>query len=325
MKILLSIALGLSLCATAAAQERVARVGYLSWQGAGAYYEATQKGFLEGLRSEGFVEGKNLELMRRSASNDPERFKPLARELAAAKVDVFFAPATPMATAAWVADKNTPIVIATIMDPVELKFVKSLGRPGMRVTGVTTMSDELVTKRMQLLMEMVPGLKRVGVMIDEAMRNACAQEIDHTSAAANKLGLTLVMVHIDRPETMEDGLRKLVDAKVQAVVTTLLSISTRNGIEKVHAEAALRLRLPSIYDTDYSVRQDGLMNYGPDIEDIYRRAGHYVGRILKGEKPSEMPMEQPRQFRLVVNLRTAKALGIAVPQSVLVRADEVIQ
>jgi putative ABC transport system substrate-binding protein len=131
MKSFLALALSLSLLGAAAAQERVARVGYLSWQDGGAYYDATLKGFLDGLRSEGYVEGKNVDLLKRSSSNDPERFKSLARELAQAKVDVFFAPATPMATAAWYADKNTPIVIATILDPVELKFVKSLGRPVM--------------------------------------------------------------------------------------------------------------------------------------------------------------------------------------------------
>jgi len=323
MKSFLTLALSLCLLGTASAQDRVARVGYLNWQDASAYHEAALKGFLEGLRSEGFVEGKNLELMRRSAStNEPERFKPLARELAAAKVDVFFAPHTAMATAAWSADKNTPIVIATIMDPVELKFVKSLGRPGMRVTGVTTMSDELVTKRMQLLMEMVPGLKRVGMVIDEGMRMACKQEVDHTMAAANKLGLALVMVHVDGPEAVDAGFRKLIDAKVQAVMTTL--VSTRNGMEREEADASVRHRLPSVTSLEYGARQGVLMSYGPDFEDIFRRAGHYVGRILKGEKPAEMPMEQPRQFRMVVNLKTAKALGITVPQSVLVRADEVI-
>jgi putative ABC transport system substrate-binding protein len=193
----------------------------------------------------------------------------------------------------------------------------------MRVTGVTTMNDELVTKRLQLPMEMVPGLKRVGVVIDEAMRTSCKQEVDHFEAAAKKLGLTLVMIHVDRPEAMEAGFRKLVDAKVQAVPATLLS--SRNGIEKGQAEAALKFGLPSMHELEYSTRQGGLMSYGPDFEDIFRRAGHYVGRILKGGKPAEMPMGQPRQFRLVVNLKTAKALGIAVPQSVLVRADEVIQ
>jgi putative tryptophan/tyrosine transport system substrate-binding protein len=323
MKFVLGIALALALSFTAAAQERVARVGYLSWQDTGAYYDSTLKGFVEGLRSEGFVEGKNLELLRRSASNDPARFKPLARELAAAKVDIFFAPATPMATAAWYADKNAPIVIATILDPVELKFVNSLARPGTRVTGVTTMNDELTVKRLQLLMEVVPNLKRVGVVIDEAIRDACKQEIDHTFAAAKKLGLTLVTVHVDTPESLDAAFRKLTDAKVQAVTSTMLS--TRNNLEKDHAQAALRHKLPSMFELDFSVRQGGLMSYGPDYADIFRRAGQYAGRVLKGGKPAEMAMEEPRQFRLVLNMKTARELGITLPQSVLLRADEVIQ
>jgi putative ABC transport system substrate-binding protein len=323
MKKLLTFALSLLLSGTAITQERVARVGFLSWQDTGAYYDMTLKGFIDGLREEGFVQGKNLDLMRRSASNDAERFKPIARELAANKVDVFFAPATPMATAAWYADKTTPIVVATILDPVELDFVKSLARPGTRVTGVTTMNDELTTKRMQLLADMVPGLKRVGVVIDEAMRTACTQEIKHAESAAAKLGLTLVNVHVDRPEMLDAAFRKLVDAKVQAVISTLLS--TRNGLEKEYAEAALKYRLPSMFEIEYAAQQGGLMSYGPDFTDIFRRAGHYTGRILKGGKPAEMSMEQPREFRLVVNMKTAKALGITVPQAVLLRADEVIQ
>jgi putative ABC transport system substrate-binding protein len=323
MNKLLTLALSFLLLGAATAQERVARVGFLSWQDTGAYYDMTLKGFIDGLREEGFVQGKNLDLMRRSASNDAERFKPIARELAANKVDVFFAPATPMATAAWYADKTTPIVVATILDPVELDFVKSLARPGTRVTGVTTMNDELTTKRMQLLADMVPGLKRVGVVIDEAMRTACTQEIKHAESAAAKLGLTLVMVHVDRPEMLDAAFRKLTDAKVQAVISTLLS--TRNGLEKEYAEAALKYRLPSMFEIEYAAQQGGLMSYGPDFTDIFRRAGHYTGRILKGGKPAEMSMEQPREFRLVVNLKTAKALGITVPQAVLLRADEVIQ
>jgi putative tryptophan/tyrosine transport system substrate-binding protein len=323
MKILLNIALGLALSVTAAAQERVARVGYLSWQDLGVYHESTLKGFVEGLRSEGFVEGKNLELLQRSASNDPGRFKPLARELAASKVDVYFAPATPMATAAWFASKDTPIVIATILDPVELKFVNSLARPGTRVTGVTTMNDELTAKRLQLLAEVVPGLKRVGVVIDDAIRDACKQEIDHTFAAAKKLGLTLVTVHVDTPEMLDAAFRKLGDAKVQAVTSTMLS--TRNNLEKDYAQAALRHKLPSMFEADFSVRHGGLMSYGPDYPDIYRRAGQYTGRVLKGARPAEMAMEEPRQFRLVLNLKTARELGISFPQAVLVRADEVLQ
>jgi putative ABC transport system substrate-binding protein len=308
---------------TTVAQERIARVGYLSWQDTGTYYEMTLGGFVEGLREEGFVQGKNLELMRRSASNDAARFKPIARELAAGGIDVFFAPATPMAAAAWSADRKTPIVVATIADPVQLEFVKSLARPGTRVTGVTTLNDALTIKRMQLLMDMVPGLKRVGVVIDEAMRAACTQEIDLAEKAARQLGLTLVTVHVDRPEMLDAAFRKLTASGVQAVVTTLLS--TRNNLEQEYAEAALRHRLPSMFELEYGARKGGLMSYGPDFTDIFRRAGRYAGRILKGGNPAEMAMEQPREFRLVLNMQTARQLGIAVPPAVLVRADEVIR
>ncbi len=322
MNKVLAFVLALFLAATAAAQQRPARVGVLSWQDSGRHYELTLEGFVTGLREEGFVRGKNLELMLRSASNNAERFKPLAQEMAASNVDVFFAPATPMATAAWFASKNTPIVVATILDPVELEFVKSLGRPGTRVTGVTTLNDELTLKRLQLLTEMVPGLKRVGVVVDEGMYKACKQEFEHTEKAARQLGLTLVMVGVDRPEMLDAGFLKLVDARVQAVISTLLS--TRNNLDEEYAAAALRHRLPSMFEIEYAASRGGLMSYGPDIVDVYRRAGRYTGRILKGGKPAEMAMEQPRDFRLVINMKTARALGINVPRSVLLRADEVI-
>ena len=309
--------------ARAHAQERIYRIGYLSWQDAGTYYDITLRGFLDGLRSEGFVEGKNLQLLHRSASNNADRFKPMAKDLAGVPVDLYFAPATPMATAAWFADKKTPIVIATIMDPVELKFVHSLARPGTRVTGVTTMNNELTIKRLQLLMETVPGLKRVGVVIDEAMRDACTQEMDHATAAAKKLNLTLVATHIDRPEMLEAGFRKLLDAKVQAVTSTLLS--TRNNLEPEYAQAALKVKLPSMFEQDIGARVGGLMSYGPDFEDIFRRAGRYAGRVLKGGNPAEMPMEEPRQFRFVLNMKTAREIGLAIPPAVRLRADEVIE
>ena len=323
MKVFTALTLLLALCGSAVAQERLARVGYMSWQDTGPYYDTTLQGFVDGLRDEGFVQGKNVELMRRSASNDAERFKPLARELAENKVDVFFAPATPMASAAWYAAKNTPIVVATILDPVELDFVKSLARPGTRVTGVTSLNDELTIKRLQLLMEMVPGLKRVGVVFDEGMHSACKQEVEHAEKAARKLGLTLVMVGVDRPERLDAGFRKLADANVQAVISTLLS--TRNNLEKEYAEAALKYRLPSMFEIEYAAQQGGLMSYGPDFTDLYRRAGQYTGRILKGGKPAEMAMEQPREFRLVINMKTARALGIVVPLAVRLRANEVIE
>jgi putative tryptophan/tyrosine transport system substrate-binding protein len=322
MKTLLSFALSLSLLGGVAAQERVARVGYLSWQDSGAYQESTSSAFVDGLRSEGFIEGRNLQILHRSASNNPDKFKALARELAASKVDVFFAPATPMATAAWYAAKATPIVIATILDPVELKFVDSLGRPGTRVTGVTSMNDELTAKRMQLLTEMVPGLKRVGVVVDSAMVNACKQEIEHTEKAAKALGLTLVMVHVERPADLDAAFRKLTDAKVQAVASTLMS--TRNNLNEDYAAAALKHRLPSMFELEQAVQEGGLMSYGPDFPAIFRRAGQYTGRILKGGKPAEMAIEQPREFHLVLNMKTVRTLGLTVPHGIRLRADKMI-
>lgn len=323
MNRLLTVAVSLLLAGAAVAQEKIARVGYLSWQDSGPYHEIWSKGFVDGLRAEGYVEGRNLQLLRRSASNDPEKFKPLARELAAAKVDVFFASATPMATAAWYAAKDTPIVISSILDPVRQQFVESLGRPGTRVTGVLTMSNELAVKRLQLLAEVVPGLKRVGVVVDEAMRTACKQEADAIEQAAGKLGLTLVRAHVDQPEAFDTAFRTLTEAKVQAVMDTL--VTTRHNLEKEFAQAALKHRLPSMSELELSAHLCGLTSYGPDFADIARRAGGYVGRILKGSRPAEMAMEQPREFRLVLNAKTARELGITFPPAVRVRADEIIE
>ena len=319
----LSLCLGVAWIQPAVTQERIARIGYLSWKDTGPYEESTLKGFVAGLREEGFVEGKNIAILKLSANSDPARFKALARDLVDAKVDVVFASATPMATAAWRADRTTPIVIATILDPVELEFVKSLAHPGTRVTGVTTMNKELTAKRLQLLQEVVPGLKRVGVVVDEAMRDACTQEIDYMNAAAKKLGLALVYVHIDRLEGVDAGFRKLIAGGAQAVTGTLMS--TRNGLEKEYADAALKYRLPSMHEIDYGARMGGLISYGPDFGEVFRRAGHYTGRILKGEKPADMPMQEPTKFELVVNMKTAKALGITLPPSILVRADKLIE
>lgn len=305
------------------AQEKVARVGYLTWSTFGPYSQVTQAGFDAGLRAEGFVEGRNVAILRRAADYDADRFVPLARDLSAAKVDVFFAPATVMATAAWRAARDTPIVIATILDPVELGFVKSLGRPGTRVTGVTAMTKELIPKRLQLLLETVPGIKQVAVIVDHVMRDSCKQEIDALQAAARILGLSLSLVYIDGPNSVEPVFAKLPATGVQAVITTITS--TRNGLEREYAEAALKHRLPSMHELTYGAEMGGLIAYGPDFGDVYRRAGTYVGKILKGAKPADLPVQEPTRFEMVLNLKTAKALGVSIPQAILQRADRVIE
>ena len=317
-------ALGFALTTSLApAQEKIARVGYLTWSNFGPFSQVTRAGFIAGLREEGFVEGRNLVILRRAADYDADRFRPLAREMSEARVDVFFAPATPMATAAWRASRDTPIVIATVLDPIELEFVKSLARPGTRVTGVTAMTKELIPKRLQLLLETVPGIKRVGVIVDHVMRDSCKQEIDALQAAARTLGLTLTLVYVDGPQSVEAAFAKLPATGVQAVITT--TTSTRNGLEKEYAEAALKHRLPSMHELTYGAEMGGLLAYGPDFGDVYRRAGTYVGKILKGAKPGDLPVQEPTRFEMVLNLKTAKALGVRVPNAILQRADRVIE
>lgn len=315
----------LSLCAIApaAAQEKMARVGWLQWQSSGVHAEQTGNGFLQGLREGGFVEGKNLVLMRRSAEGNRKRFTAFAREMADAKVDVFFAPTKVGADAAWYASQSTPMVIATINDPVALGYVKSLARPGTQVTGVLTSNADLTGKRLALLGEMVPGLKRVGVLIDEAILETCRQELEQTEAAAQKLGITLIKVFAGNKIELDAAFERLASEKAQGVITTL--VTSRTGLEVEEVELVQKYRLPMIHSWEPATRMGGLMSYGSDAADVYRRAGLYVARIPKGAKPADMAIEFPRDFRMVVNYKTAKQLGITIPQSVLVRADEVIQ
>ncbi len=322
-------ALGLLLAAlavggTALAQERVARVGWLTLQQDGRYEEITARGFVAGLREAGFVEGRNLEFVKRSADGDLRRLGPLAKEIAAAKVDVIFAPAKPMADAAWYASRRIPTVIATVTDPVRVDYAVSLARPGKHITGVTTANAELIGKRLQLLTEMVPGVKRVGTFIDPALLDSCSEEVDLMEKSAKVLGLSLVRIEVrtGKDTDVQAAMQRAVAAQVQAVVTAPMT-SNQDITDRLAGQAALQ-RMPFVHDVP-QLAGDALAVYGPDFEDIYRRAGHYVARILKGEKPAEMAIEEPQRFRLIVNARTARQLGIALPAAVLLRADEVIQ
>ena len=307
----------------AAPAPRPARVGWLMLQTGGMYSELTARGFVKGLREAGYVEGSNVEFVRRSAEGDLKKLPALAREIAAAKVDVFFAPAKPMADAAWYASRRIPTVIATVTDPVTVEYAVSLARPGKHITGVTTANAELIGKRMQLLTELVPGIKRVGIFIDEGLLASCKEEMTLMDQSAVKLGLTLVRIPLDAGKSnLEDGLKRAQDAKVQAVVTAPMT-SNQDITDKL-ALLSIQHRMPFMHDVP-QLAGDALAVYGPDFEDIYRRAGHYVARILKGEKPAEMAIEEPRAFKLIVNLRVAKALGLKVSQAMMIRATEVIE
>lgn len=306
----------------ALAQEKTARVGWLTLQTSGPYSEMTARGFVKGLREAGYVEGKNLVFVKRSAEGDLSRLRALAREIVAAKVDVMFAPAKPMADAAWYASRDVPTVIATVTDPVVVQYANSLAKPGKHITGVTTANAELIGKRLQLLAEIVPGLKRVGTFVDNSMLESCGEELDLMDRSAAKLGMTIVRVPVVATNLdLDRAMKRALEAKVQALMTAPMTTNL-DFIDQLAAQAA-RHGLPFMHDVP-QLASEGLAVYGPDFEDIFRRAGHYVARILKGEKPAQMAIEEPKQFRLIVNSGVAKRLGIALPQAVLLRADEII-
>jgi putative ABC transport system substrate-binding protein len=308
----------------AAAQERMARVGWLTLQPGGRYDELTGRDFVAGLREAGFVEGRNLEFVKRSADGDLSRLGPLAKEIAAAPVDVIFAPAKPMADAAWYASRRILAVIATVTDPVRVDYAVSLARPGKHITGVTTANAELIGKRLQLLTDMVPGSKRVGTFIDAAPLDSCSEEVELMQRSAKALGLSLVRIDVrsGKDIDIQAAMQRAVAAQLQAVASA--PMTSNQGITDRLAEQVALQRMPFVHDAP-QLAGDALAVYGPDFEGIYRRAGHYVARILKGEKPADMAIDEPRCFRLIVNARTARQLAIVVPPAVLLRADEVIQ
>lgn len=319
----LTVCLVMATSAIGADVSGLPRVGWLQWQSSGPYAVLTARGFEQGLRDEGFVEGRNVVLERRSAEGNIFLFRRLAADLAEKNVDVFFAPTKAMADAAWYAAGSKPIVIATIGDPVALKYIESLARPGTNVTGVTTASRELTAKRLELLARAVPGLRRVGVIIDDPMLRVCSQEIGFMEEAAAALGITLVRASINRKQDVEAAFRRFAESKVQAAMTSLLT--TRHGTEREIIEAARRHSIPMMHELAEHAEMGGLIAYGPDFEDVFRRAGRYTGKLLKGANPATMALEEPREFRLVVNTSAARSIGIALPQELLLRADRVIE
>jgi len=305
------------------AQRGPARVGWLSLYERGMYAEVTSRGFIRGLREAGYQEGQNLAFVRRSAEGDIRKLRSLAREIVEAKVDVLFAPAKPMADAAWYASREVPTVIATVTDPVVVQYADSLAKPGKHITGVTTANAELIGKRMQLLTELVPGLKRLGTFIDTGLLESCGEEMGLMKKSAKTLGLTIVQISVKAEALdIEAAVKSAVAAKVQALMT--VPMTTNLDITDRVAVLATKYGLPFVHDVP-QLASEGLAVYGPDFEDIFRRAGHYVARILKGEKPALMAIEEPKQFRLIVNAGVAKRLGLTLPQAVLLRADEIIE
>jgi putative ABC transport system substrate-binding protein len=307
------------LVAAAQPQGKVYRVGYLAVIPPLAHlWEA----LLDGLRERGYSEGQNLVFERRFSEGNVERFAEFAAEMVQLQVDCIIAITTPAALAVKNATTTLPIVMTTAIDPVGAGLVVSLARPGGNVTGNAILYPELSTKRLEFLKDVVPGLSRV-VILWNAANPANASVWQATQAAAGTLGLLLHSQEVRGAQDFEGAFAHTAQAHPDGllVLDDALIAMHRQQI----AEFATQQHLPSVFAARESVVAGGLMSYGPSLPALFRRAATYVDKILQGVKPADLPMEQPLKFELVINLKTAKALGITIPPHLLVLADEVIR
>jgi putative ABC transport system substrate-binding protein len=268
----------------------------------------------------GWIEGRNLAFERRWAEGRNERFAEIAAEFVRLKVDIIVTSGA-AAQAAKRATTTIPIVFMLASDPVDTGLVASLSRPGGNLTGLSNQSRDLVGKRIDLLREVVPGVRRFAILINVGAANGGA-EMDAVQAASRALGLEIVTLGIRHDEDIETGIETLKGrADALYVVQDPLLIANRVGISR----SALSARLPTMHPAREFVEAGGLMSYGTNFPENFRRAADYADKILRGAKPADLPVEQPTRFDLVVNLKTAKALGLTVPPTLLARADEVIE
>ncbi|MGH8767192.1 MAG: ABC transporter substrate-binding protein [Burkholderiales bacterium] len=278
--------------------------------------------FRQGLQDAGYAEGRDVMIEWRFANGDYDRLSALVADLVQSKVDVIVVETTRAALAAKRATSTIPIVMALVADPVGSGLVASLARPGGNVTGVSLMFTDISAKRLQLLKEAVPKATRVAVLWNPGTPFH-ATVIEDLKAVSPSLAMQLTFVSVQRPEEIGPAFSTIDRARPQAlyVIDAPLFLIHRMTLTKL----ALRARLPDIYGLRQHVEDGGLMCYGTNTGDLYRRSAAYVDKILKGAKPGDLPVEQPTKFELVVNLKTAKALGITIPQSILLQADEVIR
>ena len=310
----------------AEAQEtgKVARIGFLGLNpGASPHL---REAFLQGLRDLGYVEGRTVVIEYRSAEGKPERFPALAAELIALKVDVIVTGGgTPTALAAKQATRTIPIVFASAPDPVADGLITSLARPGGNITGLSNLTPELVGKRLEQLKQAVPRVSRVAVLWQPGALGERTEKdiLKGAEVAARALGVRLQFVEARGPADIDRAFSEMIRARAGAL--TVLGSAMLFSERRRLVDLAAKHRLPAVYTSRDIVDAGGLMSYGPNLADNFRRAAIYVDKILRGTKPGDLPVEQPTKFELVINLKTAKALGLTIPQSLLLQADEVIQ
>jgi putative tryptophan/tyrosine transport system substrate-binding protein len=319
---LVLLALGLlvaPLPATAQPSGKVYRIGYLSTTPPPAHL---WNALLDGLRERGYSEGRNLVFERRFSEGNAERFLEFAAELVQLKVDLVIVGTTPAALAVKHATTTIPIVMTTAIDPVSVGLVASLARPGGTVTGNAILYPELSTKRLEFLKDVVPGLSRV-VVLWNAANPANASVWHATQAAARALGLLLHAQDVRSAQDFAGAFARTAQAHPEALLVLDDALITMH--RQAIAEFATQEHLPSVFAARESVAAGGLLAYGPSLPDLFRRTATYVDKILQGAKPADLPMEPPMQFELVINLKTAKALGLTIPPHLLMLADEVLQ
>jgi putative ABC transport system substrate-binding protein len=318
-----SVPLAAPLAAEAQQATTVARIGYLLSNPAANPH--LHEAFRQGLRDLGYVEGRNLVIEYRSAEGKLERLPALAAELVALKVDVIVAPGTPAALAAKQATRTLPIVFAAVGDPVTSGLVTRLARPGGNVTGLSVLLPELVGKCLERLKQAVPGVSRVAVLWQPGGLGERTEKdmLKRAEVAARALGVRLQFLEARGPADFDRAFSDMTRARAGAL--TVLASNMLLGERRRLVDLAAENRLPAVYTWREFVDAGGLMSNGPDLADSFRRAATYVDKILKGAKPGDLPVEQPTKFELVINLKTAKALGLTIPPSLLGQADQVIQ
>jgi len=301
------------------ASGKIPRIGYLA---AGLGAATRTETFKQGLRDLGYVEGKNIIIEYRNAEGKIERYSDLVADLVGLKVDVIFTSSTPGALAAKNATKTIPIVFTNVGDPVANGLVASLARPGGNITGLSTLAPELSGKGLELLKETIPKLSRVAVVWnpDNPGKTSSFKE---TEVAARALRLQLQSLEVRGPNDVEPAFQAAKKDRAGALIV-LRDVVVSSQIRRI-LELALKNQMPAIYGDRGFVDAGGLMSYGPNIDDLFRRAATYIDKILKGTKPADLPIERPSKFELVINLKTAKQIGLTIPPNVLARADKVLR
>ena len=317
--VLALLALGAPLRLTAQPSQGTPRVGILSVGTAG---KPLAEAFMRGMVELGYQDGRNVRYEFRTGDGSNEKALELARELVAAKVDLIWAPGTAAATAAQKATTTLPIVFALVSDPVGSGFIRSLPRPGTNATGITNMNVETGAKRVQLLNETFPKLRRFGVIHNPGDTSSVAQ-LPFIQQGARALGKEMMVVEARAPEEFAAALAKLAAWRADSLFITENALYLNH--RKTLLAWATKHRLPTINSTRDYAEDGGILAYGADYADNCRRSADFVDKILKGARPADLPTQQPTKFELTVNLKAAKAMGLSIPQTMLLRADRVIE